>query len=101
ADGADGDNALDAEHLHGVDIGAEVQFAGKNAMPAAVTRKKSDPLAFKIADHDFVGRLAERGLDTQFARIAEAAHRVEAAAADHADFRHRFFRPRRFPLYLF
>jgi len=70
-------------------------------MAAAMAGKKGDALAFEIAKHDLVGRIAERGLDAKFAGVAEAAHRIEAAAADDADFRQRLFRPRRFPLCLF
>ena len=63
ADGANGNNALDAEKLHRVDVGAEVQFARKNSMAAAMAGKEGDALAFESAENDFVGRVAKRGFD--------------------------------------
>src|SRR5882762_3392213 len=36
ADGADGNDALNAEELHRVNVGSEIEFAGKNAMAAAM-----------------------------------------------------------------
>src|SRR5258708_35386230 len=70
-------------------------------MAAAMAGKEGDAFAFEIAKHDFIGRIAERRLDSKFAGIAEAAHRVKPAATDYANFRQRLFRPRRFPLCLF
>ena len=45
ADRAERDDALDAQRLHAVDVGAEVEFAGRNAMAASVAREKGHPLA--------------------------------------------------------
>jgi hypothetical protein len=40
ADRAERNNALDAQRFHGVDVGAEVQLRGRDAMPAPVPRQK-------------------------------------------------------------
>jgi len=36
ADGTDGNDTLNAEKFHRVDVGAEIEFGGKNAMAAAM-----------------------------------------------------------------
>src|SRR5271167_2529111 len=98
ADSADGNDTLHAEKFHGVDVGPEIQLAGSETMAAAVTREKYHPLAFDSANNKCIGRLAERGLDADFARVREAAHEIEATAADNADFRDGAFCPRTLPL---
>ncbi len=50
ADGAEGEDALDAERFHAVDIGAEVQFGGRDAMAASVAREEGDVAAGEFAD---------------------------------------------------
>ena len=55
ADGGDGEDALDAEFLEGVDVGAEVELGGKNAMAAAVAGEKGDLAAFELAENEGVG----------------------------------------------
>ena len=101
ADGADRDDALDAEKLHGVDIGAEIEFGGENAMAATVTGKKGDALPFQGADDEGVGGIAEGSLDANFAGVGQTAHGIEAAAADDADLGERSFRPRTLALRCF
>ena len=44
-------NVFDAEHLHAVDIGAEVEFAGKQAVPASVARQERDRPAIQLSYH--------------------------------------------------
>ena len=44
-------NALDAQRFHAPDVGAKVQFRGRDAMPAAVPREKRNFLARQLA-HD-------------------------------------------------
>ena len=86
ADGGDGEDALDAELLEGIDIGAEVQLRGKNAVAAAMAGQEGDFAAFQFAQHEGVGGIAEGGFDAHFVLIGEAGHGVEPAAADDADF---------------
>ena len=49
ADGGDGQDALDAELLEAVDVGAEVQLAGQDAVAASVPRQEGDAAAFQRA----------------------------------------------------
>src|SRR5271156_184052 len=51
-------------------------------MAAAVTRQKCHALPFQRADNDCVGGIAEGSLHADFARIGEAWHGIQAAAAD-------------------
>ena len=85
ADGAHGNNSLDAHLLHGVNVGAVVDFRGSEAMPARVPRQEGHAFPFQRSDHQSVGRIAERRFEAHFARLFEAGHVVEAAAADDAD----------------
>jgi hypothetical protein len=87
ADGGDGENALHAELLHGVDVGAEVQLRGQNAVAAAVARQKGHLAALQLAQHKGVGRRAERRLHALLAHVGESRHGVKPAAADDADLR--------------
>ena len=82
---ADGNDAFDAEHFHRADVGAVVDVARRIHVAAAVTREKCHALPFQRADDDCVGGIAERSLHADFARIGEAGHGIEAAAADDAD----------------
>ena len=54
ADGGDRDDALDAELLEGINVGAEVELGGKDAMAAAVAREKGDLAAFELAENEGV-----------------------------------------------
>ena len=51
AHGAYGNNAFDAEHFHGVNIRAVINFSGENAMAAAVAREKGHAAAFEFAEN--------------------------------------------------
>jgi hypothetical protein len=86
---AHGNDALHAQLFHRADIRAKIDFAGQNAVPAAVPRKKSDALPFQCAEHDGVRRVAERRFHTHFARVAEPAHRAQPAAPDNSNRRSR------------
>ena len=70
-----------------MNVGAEIQFAGKDAMAAAMPRQKRDFTSFQRAAHIGVGRRAERRLQPRFLYLAQPRHRVEPAAADNPDFR--------------
>ena len=65
ADRADREQAADAELLHAVDVGAEVELAREQAVAAPVARQEGDAARRCSApDHVLVGRLAERRLET-------------------------------------
>ena len=83
----DGEDALDAELLDGVDVGAKVELRGKNAMAAAVPRQKGDFAPLELAEYEGVGGVAEGRFDRALLNIGESGHGVEPAAADDADFR--------------
>ena len=85
ADRARRQDALDAEHLHAVDVGAEVQLGRQDAMADAVPRQERDPLAAQRADDVRAGRIAERRGDGPLFAVGQLRHVVEAAAADDAD----------------
>ena len=87
ADGGDGEDALDAELLEGVDVGAEVQLRGQNAVAAAVAGEEGDLAAFQFAEDEGVGWVAEWRLDALFMNIGESGHGIKPAAADDADLR--------------
>ncbi len=69
AHGADGNNSLDAEHFHGANIGAVIDFSGENAMSAAVAREKGDVAAFEFAENERIGGIAEWRFDADLAGI--------------------------------
>src|SRR5262249_26161511 len=71
-DRADGNDALDAEQLHRVNIRAIIDFSRKNAVSARVTREKRDLLPFDGANHECVRRIPKGRLDTDFPSIAQA-----------------------------
>src|ERR1019366_1655459 len=85
ADGADGNNPLDAKLFHGVDVGAIIDFRGEKAMPAPVTGKKCNTLPFESSDDKRVRRIAEWSLEAQLSCLFEPRHRVEAAATYNTD----------------
>ena len=86
ADGGDGEDALDAELLERVDVGAEVELGGKDAMAAAVAGEKGDLAALELAEDKGVRGRAEGRFDALFVNVGEAGHGVKPAAADDADF---------------
>ena len=87
ADGRNGEDALHAQLLEGVDVGAEVQLRGQNAMPAPMPRQKGHLAPLQFAQHKGVGRLAKGRLHALFAHVGESGHGVKPAAADDADLR--------------
>ena len=96
ADRAHGNNSLHAQLLHGVNVGAVVDFRRQKAVPARVPGEKSHALPFQRSHDQRVGWISERRLDAHFARLFEPRHVVQAAAADDANAN--FFRARAAPL---
>src|SRR5258708_4327546 len=70
-----------------MDVGAEIQLAGQNAMAAPVTRKKGHLAAFQRPQDIGLGRIAKGSLQRNLTDIRKAGHGVQATAADNADFR--------------
>jgi hypothetical protein len=66
ADGTQRYDAFYAEGFHPIDVGAEVQLGGRNAMAAPVPREKGDLMAFELAHYIVVGRRSERCLNIYF-----------------------------------
>ena len=74
ADRGDGDDAVDAELLESVDIGAEVEFGGQEAVARAVTREEGDLAAFEGTEYVGIGGIAERSLLADFVDVGEPGH---------------------------
>src|ERR1700723_3180818 len=87
ADGGNGEDAGDAEHFEGVDIGAEVDLGWEQAVSAAVTGEEGDLTAFECAEDEGVAGIAPGGGDVFFVNAGETGHGIQPAAADDADFR--------------
>jgi hypothetical protein len=87
AHGGDGEDALHAQRLQGVDVGAEVDLAGRDAMAAPVAGQEGDLAPLERPEDEDIGRRTERGLHRDLVRVRHAAHLVEAAAADDPDLR--------------
>src|SRR4249920_2206229 len=85
ADRADRNNPLDAQLLHGENVGAKVNLRGQPAMSFTVTRLKHQIAVAELAAHELIGRFAERCSNRYFAYSFEAFHLIQAAAADDAD----------------
>ncbi len=92
---ARGEDRVHAEELEPEDVGAVVHFARREAMPAAVARKKGHAHAIDLADHVNVGRRAERRFDLALFENRQAFHVVEARASDDADLNVHMHSPRR------
>src|SRR4030095_13960536 len=75
----------DADALERIDVGAVVDLAGRNPVPATVARQKCVFGAAEAAAQDGVGRRAKRRSDALPARVFEPVELVDAAAAEHTD----------------
>ncbi len=70
-----------------MNVGAEVQFCGKNAVAASMTGKERNLAAIQRTEDVSIGRLAKRRFQTYFFCLTEAGHGVEPAPPDNSDFR--------------
>src|SRR5262249_20917251 len=59
-------NFLDAEQLHRANVGAIVDFGGREKMASAVTSKKGHAMAFQRAYDECIGGITKGSLDTNF-----------------------------------
>ena len=89
-----GDDPFHTELLEAINIGAKIQFGGKNAMAASMPRQECDFAPFESAQDVSVRRFAEWSLLPNFIYIGEARHRIQPAAANDANFRLRQKSPR-------
>ncbi len=87
ADGGDGDDALDAELLQAVDVGAEVELGGEDAVSAAVAGEESDFAAFERHRGHKASQGSPKGVESVFLDVGEAGHGVKPAASDDSDLR--------------
>ena len=85
-DRRDRNDALHAELLETVDVGAKVQFAGQHLVAASVPRQKCDLAAFESPQNVSVRRIAEGCFQAHFVCVGEAGHGIKPTAPDNADF---------------
>ncbi len=85
SDGAERQNAVDAQRFESVNIGAKVQLRRRMTMAAAVPRKKCDLFACELPHDVGIRRHAPRSFDHHFFVRGEAGHGIEAAPADDSD----------------
>ena len=85
ADGRNGENALDAKLLEAVNVGAEIQLGGEDAMAASVTGEESNFASGESAEDIGVRGCAEGSFELNFVNVSEALHGIKAAAANDAD----------------
>ena len=75
------------ELLEAMNVGAEIQFAGQDAVAASMARQKRNFAAFQRTADVSVGRRAEGRFHAYFFHLAQPGHGVEPAPADNSDFR--------------
>jgi len=86
-DGGNRDDPFDTQLFEAVNIGTEIQFRGKNAVPASVSGQECNLAALERAQYIGVGRISEWSLLLDFPHIAKAGHGIKPAASDNANFR--------------
>src|SRR6516162_3588494 len=74
-------DALHAQLFEAVNVGAEVQFGGQEAMSASVARKERDFPPFECAENIGVRRIAERSFVLDFADTGLALQVIKPAAS--------------------
>jgi hypothetical protein len=87
--GTDADKPGDAEFFHRPEIGAMIEFAGKDAVAAAMSGQKNDLASGQSAGEQIVRGRSKRGLDFDPFLAGESIKMVKAGAADDADARFR------------
>ena len=78
-------NPFDAERLHRVDVGAEVQLARQEPVAQAVPGQERDALPTQRRQDEGRGRLAKGRWDNALFAIGQLGHVVQTAAADDAN----------------
>src|SRR5262249_46498086 len=84
-DGAGADDPGDAEFLQGPNVGAVIEFAGHNAMAAAVAGQEDNVAASELASKKIVRRPAKGSFDLHPFLVGESFEVIKAAAANNAD----------------
>ena len=86
SDGADADDPAHAELFHAVNIGAMIQFARQDFVPATMSGQKDDVLPAKPPRQKLVRRFAERCRHRDPPFPLDACHLIQPAAANHTKF---------------
>jgi hypothetical protein len=81
-----GDNPLDPQLFEAVNVGAEIEFAGQDAVAASVPCEEGHFAAFESTANVDVRGSAKWRLQAHFLGFAQARHRIEAATANDAYF---------------
>src|SRR5579885_935775 len=93
ANGAHGENALDSQLLHCIDIGAEIDFRRADDVSTPVPREKSNAPAFKDADAKCIRWFAKGRGNAHPLRSAEPFHLIKSASTDNSNLCFCQFRP--------
>ena len=83
----DGQDPLNTDLFHCVDVRPVVQLVGQDAVAAAMAGQESHALSLQGAQDEVVGGGAERSVRLQLPDIGQSLHLVQAATADDADIR--------------
>src|ERR1700730_17719273 len=85
ADRAHGDDSLDAQLFHRMNVGAVIDLRRKEAVPARVAREEGDTLSLERTHHKGVGWIPKGRSDAHLAWLLEPRHVVKTAASDDAN----------------
>ncbi len=77
-------NALDAELLEAMNIGAIGKFGRHQPMPAPMAREKCNLAAVECAQYVGIRRRAERRVQRQLLHIGQAGHGVQSTPTDNS-----------------
>src|SRR5262249_19413034 len=79
---ARGDNSLNSEELHCIDICAERDLSGQQSMAAAVAWQKCKPYSRERSDMEYIRRISKRSRYRHFLDISKLCDLVKAAASN-------------------
>src|SRR6516165_10957877 len=85
ADGGERNDVCDAAALERVDIGAIIDFGGRQHVAAPMARDEYDGLAVQRAETEFIGSPAEWAFNRPPLDLIEPVDLIEPTAADDAD----------------
>src|SRR5438552_17318068 len=86
SDSGDGENSFHPKLFESINICAEVEFAGQEAMAASVTSEEGHFSSFECAQHVCIGWRSEWSFLRDLLNIGEAWHGIQSAAADDSNF---------------
>src|SRR6185312_6112203 len=79
------ENALDAQHLHAINVGAEIQLGRRETMAPAVPRQECDFFASQLSDDIGVRRRPPGSFQTALFLRFKSGHRIQSAAANYSN----------------